>query len=754
MRISGHALLSPAEVDFRLSGQAPSAEVPPRRSPKRCRETADATKSRQARVVGSTRSLSGGTGVRRCVLWPVLLAAVAVSAAGAGERLALVVNRNSWGSRSVANYFVSLRQVPAQNIILLDYRDAVDGITLDRFQDQILKPVWRELQRRGLEQQVDSIIYSSDFPYAINFSAREAAEARFTEASLTALTFLHSQLSAPGTAFASLTSNPYAVESLKTGQSVSFSSFLGNHTRRGKRRPYYLSTMLGYTSGRGNSLLEVISYLRRSALADGSYPDGMFCFMKHSDDRSVARAPQFEPVVEAMTKAGLEAQVFTGKQVPPAGIRVAGAMLGSSVVDWNPLASVLPGAICENFTSYGGILRDGSSQTPLTDLLRLGAAGSSGTVVEPFAIANKFPHAILYIHYARGCTLAESYYQSVLGPYQLLIVGDPLCRPWGIRPEVRFTGIAEGDRLQGTTNFAVEATVPGGKPADQIDLFLDGKEIARVRPQQSFRFDTTRHAEGHHQWTAIAAADSAVGATGLRHLPFTIANGDRSVELKVIGKHEVPWGEPIRCRLNSKGCGQLKIKSQGEIVAQLAASSGEVAISTGELGLGPILLEAVGSDLNRPGEVISSPALVQILPPPLERPRPNPRLARARPGFWLMRANGTRELITETRKRDWPETAGVPARGKFSIQAFVDVPKPDVYQFRAVYDGTLVFRFNGRTRYSGPASKLRYGVPLHLAPGSHEIQCEVTLAGAPRVDLEFGNQGSPRLSGDNSRCPE
>ena len=476
--------------------------------------------------------------------------------------------------------------------------------------------------------------------------------------------------------------------------------------------------------------------------------------MKHSDDRSVARAPQFEPVVTAMIKAGLDAHIYTGKQVPPAGTLVAGAMLGSSQVEWNPLTPILPGAICENFTSYGGILRDGSSQTPLTDLLRLGAAGSSGTVVEPFAIPNKFPHAIMHIHYARGCTLAESYYQSVLAPYQLLIVGDPLCRPWGIRPVVQFAGIAEGDQLKGSVDLTVQATVPGGEPTDQVSLFLDGKEMASVRPQESFRFDTTRQSDGYHELTAVAASNSAVGETGLRHLRFTIGNNDRSVALEITGRRAVPWGQPIRCRLKSQGCAQLRVQSQGETLASLAQPSGDVVVPTEKLGVGPIELQAIGADLNRPGEVTSSPVRVEILPPPLERPRPNPRLARARPGFWLIRSNGTREIITETRQRGWPETAGVPARGRFSMQAFVDVPRVDLYQFRAVYDGTLVFKLNGHTKHRGPARDLRYGIPLHLAPGTHEIQCDVTLAGAPRVDLEFGNQGARRLSGANSRCPE
>ena len=110
-------------------------------------------------------------------------------------------------------------------------------------------------------------------------------------------------------------------------------------------------------------------------------------------------------------------------------------MLGVADFDWKASQStILPGAICEHFTSFGGDMHAAAGQTPLSEWLRYGAAAASGTVTEPYAIANKFPAPMMQVHYARGCTVAESFYQSVLCPYQLLIVGDPLCRPWANIP--------------------------------------------------------------------------------------------------------------------------------------------------------------------------------------------------------------------------------------------------------------------------------------------------------------------------------
>ena len=45
-------------------------------------------------------------------------------------------------------------------------------------------------------------------------------------------------------------------------------------------------------------------------------------------------------------------------------------------------------------------------------------------------LQQKFPLPFIHDHYAQGCSLAEAFYQSVWGPYQLLILGDPLTRPF------------------------------------------------------------------------------------------------------------------------------------------------------------------------------------------------------------------------------------------------------------------------------------------------------------------------------------
>jgi hypothetical protein len=152
--------------------------------------------------------------------------------------------------------------------------------------------------------------------------------------------------------------------------------------------------------------------------------------MFNGDIRSRTREWGFAAAARLLEEAGVAAVVEEGV-LPRNRSDIAGAMVGTANFDFAGSGSrILPGAICEHLTSCGGVLTWSDFQTPLTEWLRDGAAGASGTVTEPLAMQAKFPYPFIHVHYARGATLAEAFYQSVAAPYQLLIVGDPLCRPW------------------------------------------------------------------------------------------------------------------------------------------------------------------------------------------------------------------------------------------------------------------------------------------------------------------------------------
>jgi hypothetical protein len=164
-------------------------------------------------------------------------------------------------------------------------------------------------------------------------------------------------------------------------------------------------------------------------------------------------------------------------EIPKNKADVQGLLCGVAQFDWNSSRSTIrPGAICENLTSFSGVFTPGFPQTTLAEFMRNGATGSSGTVAEPYAIQNKFPYASVQVHYARGCSLAEAFYQSISGPYQLLIVGDPLSRPWANIAKVQVDGVTAGEKVSG--NFHV--------------LFLNGDHAGAKRcPVELKGYDLT-----------------------------------------------------------------------------------------------------------------------------------------------------------------------------------------------------------------------------------------------------------------------
>ncbi len=237
---------------------------------------------------------------------------------------------------------------------------------------------------------------------------------------------------------------------------------------------YLLSVVLACTTGRGLSVEDSITALETSSRSDGTRPNGTVYFERNGDVRSTTREWGFANAARKLQSLGVNAIVEDGV-LPKDRNDVAGAVIGISDFDWSKCNStILPGAIVEHLTSFGGVMTKGAGQTPLTEFVRNGAAGSSGTVTEPYAIQAKFPTPFVHVFYAEGSTLAEAFYQSVTGPYQLLIVGDPLANPWRKPFEIEVPKDLTLDRSTG--RIPIQAGPTAGqtlKPASW-QIYLDG----------------------------------------------------------------------------------------------------------------------------------------------------------------------------------------------------------------------------------------------------------------------------------------
>lgn len=535
------------------------------------------------------------------------------------ENVAVVVNADSWASAALADAYVELRGIPPEHVIAVSGLSSFEEIGIDEFREKILTPVLNELGQRGLKDTVDCLAYSSDIPYAISFRGDLDDKPHPPHVgevgALTGLTYLYEAvLARDPQVYTALDSNFYARRAYRgemapprrrDGEAVlrpadqgeiqvqpprrfrarTTWARYGEPTNVPAGRRYLLSTMLGVTSGRGLSLREAVDGLARAAAADGTRPAGTIVYMINDDVRTQTRRWGFESAVRLLKEAGVAAVIEKGA-LPNGRQDIAGAMVGVATFDMTASGGqILPGAICEHLTSGGGIVKWGEGQTPLTEFLRHGAAGASGTVAEPFAIQAKFPDPFIQVHYVRGASLAEAFYQSVGSPYQLLIVGDPLCRPWG---KTRAPAVAARARrdLPAVTGPLAADTLAGGQALGRgfraigpngarVVSGTNGVqpwwELAEIAPGSELTIDGYIEARtnGVHQFQVLSSGEvkltvsgQSLPATGRgpwRTYPVALEPGWHAVRLdaRAAGSENRPVEPPLELNFGAVGAPPL-----------------------------------------------------------------------------------------------------------------------------------------------------------------------------------------------------
>jgi hypothetical protein len=305
---------------------------------------------------------------------------------------------------------------------------------------------------------------------------------------------------------------------------------------------------------------------------------------------------------------------------------VAGLMTGTPEFDWAKSGcTITPGAICENLTSFGGVFSKNAWQTPLSAFLRAGAAGSSGAVIEPYALQEKFPHAAIQVHYARGASLAEAFYQSVRAPYQLLVVGDPLCQPWALIPQVEAYTLPEaaplepGRVLSETVEIEARGRVPGGASVggpvvDRFEYFIDGVRAGQCSAGERHLLDTKKLSDGYHDLRVVGISSSTVETQGRLIIPIKTANHGRSLALGV-HPDTVKSDGTVRVSVAGKGLEGVVIFCNGRVIGRTAGAEATVEVPANALGVGRVTIRATGrAGFGITNTVNADPVTVDVRP--------------------------------------------------------------------------------------------------------------------------------------------
>jgi uncharacterized protein (TIGR03790 family) len=314
------------------------------------------------------------------------------------EELAVLVNDNDPQSVAVADYYMTARALPAENLIHLSFPADIDVMSQADF-DLAFADMQAELP-----EGIQALALSWTRPYRVECMAIT-------------------------TAFSAGFDMGFCGGCVPTLASPYFnSSSFYPYDDHGIRPTMMLA---------GATVEEVYALIDRGLLADGSaHPTGDGYLIRTTDVARSVRYPDFQTLPMKWDHEG----GLTMNYIDNADGMGSDFITGQSNVMFyfTGLASVpeianntyLPGAIADHLTSFGGQVPN-SGQMSVVAWLQAGATASYGTVVEPCNFTTKFPLASVAIeHYFRGETLVEAYTKSVNWPGEGLFVGDPLARPW------------------------------------------------------------------------------------------------------------------------------------------------------------------------------------------------------------------------------------------------------------------------------------------------------------------------------------
>lgn len=313
--------------------------------------------------------------------------------AWSAKDIAIIVNDNDTLSTRIAKYYQAKRKIPANQIIHVRFKSALDNLPEAQFKQikqQVDKQTPKHVQAYMLTwlkpYKVDCMSITTAFATGFDkaFCSKECKETRH---------------------------NPY------------FNSISARPYDDFGWRPTMVLAALGYT--------DATKLIDRGIMADYSNPLGSAYLLKTTDVARSSRAVFFPETAKKFNA------VFPVKYLEKNFIEnqpdVMFYFTGATHVQKINRNTYLPGAIADHLTSGGGVLVK-SYQMSIMDWIQAGVTGSYGAVIEPCNYPQKFPNpAVLMKYYLQGSTLIEAYWKSVAEPGQGIFVGEPLAKPFAKR---------------------------------------------------------------------------------------------------------------------------------------------------------------------------------------------------------------------------------------------------------------------------------------------------------------------------------
>lgn len=377
-----------------------------------------------------------GSAIAAAIAFAWALCGAAPATAQTGENILLVSNALSQASEEIADYYARKRGIPNDQLLRLQL-PALEEIDRLTFDTKIQQPIAQWLGAHSAQDKILYIVLTKDVPLRITGTSGQNGTVASVDSELT---LLYRRMSGYGVPLAGPIPNPLALVGVPTSTTARFSH---------KTHDIYLVGRLdGYTVVDVKAMIDRAATPSREGniVLDGKLELGVAVGNKWLN----AAAENLRKIFGWSSRIVLDAgqTVLTDQQ------NVIGFYTwGSNAV----LAKerrfghqFLPGAIAGEYVSTDArtfkeppstwVINDtknpfgGSHQSLVGDLIRDGITGVAGHVAEPFLNGTIRPDA-LFPAYVSGFNLIESFYMGVPSlSWQTVVVGDPLCAPFGPRP--------------------------------------------------------------------------------------------------------------------------------------------------------------------------------------------------------------------------------------------------------------------------------------------------------------------------------
>jgi hypothetical protein len=222
---------------------------------------------------------------------------------------------------------------------------------------------------------------------------------------------------------------------------------------------------------------------------------------------------------------------------------------------------------------------------------------------------------MLHAYYAQGLSAAEAFYSSLQSPYQLLILGDPICQPYAKPPRVKISGCENGSVISESIKLKLQP-IEADSSSDPVQLtwMINGKTVlqSNFRPEVEIRLDNND--AGAQEWRFITKGPKPIESCW--ESSVWVYAGPPSTHLTLWAPEFCSRSESSKFRVKitqaSESKNKLRIRHPWELLDAIPNDQGEFELDLSSLGSGPIRLQPVALD-EKSNVLFEGPSTVTVV---------------------------------------------------------------------------------------------------------------------------------------------